>query len=463
MRKCPNCGKSVDEITNVCPYCGAELPAPYDGLVDDEYEGEETGEGVSMLPPGGAEELMAALGVGKPGEEGTVQPEELTILSGAALYLEDTVLDPGSLILGRGRIVAIIDGALPDLQNGVQFYDLSGMILSAGFIDVHMHGMMGIDTNKATVEDFKRLSAEAAKHGTTALVPTTLACPPEELRRVLQNLRDANTQGTPGARLLGVHMESNFISTNFKGAQPPNSIFPPEDKRAWEITPIIDEFADEVLIVTVAPEEPGTLELIPWLVEHGIIASLGHSAATYEQAIAGFDAGATHVTHLFNAMAPLHHRNPGLVGAALERDDVFVEMVSDGIHIHPAVMSVIISAKGSERVMPVSDSLEGAGLDEAEFYLGGQHVTQKAGIARLDSGTIAGSTTTMDKILRLLVERLNWDLGEALLMCSTTPADGLEMQTLGHITPGAFADLVVLDENLQVRMTFVDGKVVYQA
>ena len=236
--------------------------------------------------------------------------EELTILAGATIYLDETVLDPGTLVMARGRIITVIDGKLPDKQNGSHYYDLSGMILSAGFIDIHIHGMMGVDTNKASVENFQQLSAEAAKHGLTALVPTTVACSPVELRRVLENLRTANAQGVPGARLLGVHLESNFISMDFKGAQPPDAIFSPNDTRAWEITPLLDEYADEVLIVTLAPETSGALELIPWLTERGIIASLGHSAATYDQAVAGFAAGAMHATHLFNAMAPFHHATP---------------------------------------------------------------------------------------------------------------------------------------------------------
>ncbi len=179
--------------------------------------------------------------------------------------------------------------------------------------------------------------------------------------------------------------------------------------------------------------------------------------------MAAFDAGATHATHLFNAMAPLHHRNPGLVGAALDNDRIFTEVVCDGVHVHPAVISTVITAKGADRFVPISDGLQGAGMREGEFFLGGQHVTVRDGVARLDSGTIAGSITTMDAILRFLVERVGWNLGEALLMCATTPAEALDMQSIGHIAPNAYADLVVLDRELNVRMTFVNGRVVYKA
>lgn len=350
-----------------------------------------------------------------------------------------------------------------DPENGATFIDLTGKHLTPGFIEIHIHGMMGIDTNQTDADGFLRISAAAAKRGITALTPTTVACPAEELERILRNLKAARERGFPGARLLGLHMESNFISMEFKGAQPPDCIFPPTDDRANDIVRLIADYNNEIRIVTIAPELPGALDMIAWLVEHNIIASLGHSAANYEQAVAGIAAGARHATHLFNAMGPLHHRNPNLVGAALECDDVYTELVCDGVHIHPAVISTVISAKGAERFVPVSDALQGAGLPEGgEFFLGGQHVTVGNGVARLDSGTIAGSITTMDGIVRLLVNTVGWDMSEALYMAATTPANALGLDMLGRIAQGAMADLVVLNDELEVEMTLVGGNVVYQ-
>jgi N-acetylglucosamine-6-phosphate deacetylase len=298
--------------------------------------------------------------------------------------------------------------------------------------------------------------------GITALVPTTAACPADDLRRVLENVQQAHAEGEPGARLLGVHLESNFINPQYKGSQPLENIFTPADPQAEAVKALLDEYQDVVAIVTLAPELPGALELIPWLRARNIVVSLGHSAATYEQAIAAIHAGATRATHLFNAMSPLHHRNPGLVGAALERDEVFTEVVSDGVHLHPALISLIISAKGAERVVPVSDALAGAGTTAGEFTFGGKRVTVRDGVARLDDGTIAGSIVTMDQIVRLYVEQIGWDLGETLSMVSATPAMNLGFERLGRIAQGMFADLVVLDQHLDVAMTMVSGKVVYQ-
>ena len=473
MRKCPACGAENDVVASICDACGAELPAPYETeeASREPEEGyfvssDEVDLGAASTPAmvdQSAETVLSAYGSAS-AIMAHFHPEQLTILSGATIYVNEEEISPATVIAAEGRIADVLRGAVPDPQNGAAYFDLTGQTLTPGFIEIHFHGLMGIDTNQASADDFLRMSAEAAKHGLTVMTPTTVACQAPELSRILENLGKARERGFPGANLLGLHLESNFISMEKRGAQPPDAIFTPNDPKAVDILQIIDEYQQDIRIVTLAPELPGALELIEWLRERNIVASLGHSSANYEQASAGFEAGATHATHLFNAMPPLHHREPGLVGAALERDDVFTEMVCDGVHIHPAVISTIITAKGAERFVPVSDSLEGAGLDEGgEFFLGGQHVTVQNGVARLDSGTIAGSIVTMDGVVRVLVERVGWALYEALQMCAATPADALGLGVVGHLAPGAVANLTVLDTSLRVRMTLVNGKVVYQA
>jgi len=474
MRKCPACGADNDVVASICDACGAELPAPYETkganrepeegyFVSSEDEvdpGADSGTATVNQP---AETTMSAYGMAA-ASMARFTPEQLTILSGATIYVDGTEITPSTVITAEGRILDVLRGVVPDPGNGAAYHDLTGQTLTPGFIEIHFHGLMGIDTNQASTDDFLRMSAEAAKHGLTVMLPTTVACSAAELRRILDNLAGARERGFPGAQLLGLHLESNFISMEKKGAQPPDAIFSPNDPPAGEILDLIDNYQDYIRVITLAPEVPGVLELIPWLSERNIISSLGHSSASYEQAVAGFVAGATHATHLFNAMPPLHHREPGLVGAALENDDVFTEMVCDGIHVHPAVISTAITAKGAERFVPVSDSLQGAGLGEGEeFYLGGQHVTVRNGVARLDSGTIAGSIVTMDGVVRVLVERVGWDIAEALQMCAATPAAALGLDVIGHLAPGAVANLTVLDADLQVRMTMVSGKIVYQA
>lgn len=466
MMKCTRCGVRAQVGEYICERCGAELPDPTEvALREQAQAAEQAASGASSTTTQVSEANRSALlgAVERLQVASTeIPPQQLTILAGAEIFLEDGIVHPGTVYLANGRIVAVAEGKADDPQNGATYIDLAGMLLNPGFIDLHIHGMMGLDTNQATAEDFQRISLEAAKRGMTSLTPTTVACSPGELSTVLTNLRAAKQAGLPGARLLGLHLESNFISPQFKGAQPADSLFTPNDERGWHVRQLLDEHADDVSIITVAPEIPGVLDFIPWLRERNIIASIGHSAATYEQALEAIDAGATHATHLFNAMAPLHHRNPGIIGACLERDEVFVEMVCDGVHVHPAIIAMVIAAKCADRFVPVSDALQGAGMVSGEFLLGGQHVSVHDGVAWLDNGTIAGSITTMDRIVGYLVEHVGWDLSEALYMVSTTPANALGLNDIGRIAPDARADLVVLDQALQVVMTFVDGKLVYQ-
>lgn len=465
MKICPTCGSEYDVTDAICPSCGVELPAPYETIADNEEYDETLFAAVDEEAPAessGEGNLFSDSNLWQIAGQQQIDPKFITIISGAEVVMEEEIIPCASVLIGMGRILHIEPEAISDPENGATFIDGSDKILTPGLIDVHVHGMMGIDTNQASVADFRRLSTEAAKFGVTSLLPTTVACSAGELSVVLQNLHDAKAGGLPGARLLGAHLESNFISMQYKGAQPQQQIISPNDTDAWAIRKLIDDYADDITIITVAPEVDGVLEFIPWLIERNIIVSLGHSAADYDEAMAAIDAGATQCTHLFNAMSPLLHRKPGLIGAALERDEVFTEIICDGIHIHPSVLTTVFRAKCADRVMCISDGLQGAGMEAGEFFLGGQHVTVRDGVAWLDSGTIAGSITTMGGIVKLLVLEHGWDLHEALLMTSTTQANSLGLKSLGRIQLQASADLVLFDQNLQVERTFVAGKEVYR-
>ena len=216
-----------------------------------------------------------------------------------------------------------------------------------------------------------------------------------------------------------------------------------------------------IVVECVAPELDGALDLIRDLAGHGHHVSLGHSGATYEEALAGIAAGARQATHLFNRMTPLTHRAPGLAGAVLDHPDVTVEVVCDGVHVHPAAVRVAIAAKGDARVMAITDGTAGSGLPSGSVTsLGGRRITVKD-VAYLDDGTIAGSVLTMDQAFRLLVRTAGVDLMSAARLCATTPARVLQLQGLGVITPGAIADLVVLDEGLRVVETYIAGRLVW--
>jgi N-acetylglucosamine-6-phosphate deacetylase len=285
---------------------------------------------------------------------------------------------------------------------------------------------------------------------------------------MLEDVRLARLNRPPdAARVLPAHLESNFINPEFKGAQPLECLRLPSSDRDGEFSgrAIIDTIAAaraEVGIVTLAPELAGAMDLIRQLVSHGHRVSLGHSGATYEQAIAAIDAGARHATHLFNRMTPISHRAPGLTGAALERFEITAEVICDGVHVHPSVVRLAVAAKSPNGVMAITDGTAGAGLPRgSRAALGGRIITV-GDAAYLEDGTIAGSVLTMDRAFETLVRRARMTLVEAAIMCSTTPARALKLDGFGMVKAGATADLTVLDADLRVRCTFVGGQQVWE-
>ncbi|HEY3884880.1 MAG TPA: amidohydrolase family protein, partial [Vicinamibacterales bacterium] len=313
------------------------------------------------------------------------------------------------------------------------------------------------------------------------------------LRQMLTAVRAARTSRPPaGARVLPAHLESNFISRDYNGAQPLACLrVPPhhserrerrlapfagkrasrlmtgsgEDEAAWSGDDILREIADarpDVGIVTVAPELDGAIALIRDLVSNGHRVSLGHSGATYEQALAAIRAGATQATHLFNRMPPVAHRAPGLAGAALESDEITAEIICDGIHVHPAMIRVALAAKRAERIMAITDGTAGSGLTPgSEATLGGRRIHVRDA-AYLDDGTIAGSVLTMDRAFAKLAAHAAVSFTDAATVCSTTPARTLGLQGFGVIAQGAAADLVVLDRDLRVVQTWIAGALAYE-
>jgi N-acetylglucosamine-6-phosphate deacetylase len=394
-------------------------------------------------------------------------------LSGADLVLPDRVVAGGTLVIDGERIVDV-DAGGGDLQ-----FNLQDHYIVPGFIDVHVHGVEGTDTLDGG-SAIATMAERLPKYGVTAFCPTSIACDPPSLRKMLAGVRLARTTRPPGgARVLPAHLESNFINPDYKGAQPasclrqpPKGVRPGSDPFAGsaqagpfsgdEILAEIAAARPDVGIITVAPELDGALELIADLVAHGHHVSLGHSGATYEEAHAGIRAGARQATHLFNRMPPLGHRVPGLAGAVLESDEVFAELICDAVHVHPAMMRMALAAKRPERIMAITDGTSGSGLPKGSTAtLGGYRITLRDA-AYLDDGTIAGSTLTMDRAFAKLVSAAGLSLSDAATVCSTTPARALGLQGLGVIAPGAIADLAVLDRDLRVVQTWVAGTLAWQ-
>jgi N-acetylglucosamine-6-phosphate deacetylase len=407
-------------------------------------------------------------------------------LAGADLVLPGRILGGGLLVVDGERITEIVDfpsGATLSADGGgdvtLRFPD---HYVVPGFIDMHVHGIEGTDTLDGG-DAIAQIAGKLPRYGVTAFCPTSIACDPVALRAMLAGVRRARTTRSPGgARVLPAHLESNFINPQYKGAQPATclrlppsrigsgsdtgqtGVRPASDTDPWTGEDILDEIAaarPDVGIVTVAPEIDGVLELIGDLAAHGHRVSLGHSGASYEQALQAIRAGARHATHLFNRMTAITHRAPGLAGAVLESDEVIAELVCDGVHVHPAMMRVALAAKRPEQIVAITDGTAGSGLAPgATARLGGRTI-RVGDAAYLEDGTIAGSTSTMDRAFATLTSAVGLSLADAAVVCATTPARALGLQGFGVLAPGAVADFVVLDRDLRVVQTWIAGTLAY--
>ena len=407
----------------------------------------------------------------------------MIVLSGADLVLPGGVQSGGTLVIDGDRIVDITAASDPARSPR----SLGGHLIVPGFIDVHVHGVEGVDTLDGA-DAVNSLSQLLPKFGVTAFCPTTVACGPDTLRQVLQSVDDLRQAVDSGARVLPAHLESNFINSDYRGAQPLGCLRTPlgamgatsaigaggaggamsaggaEDFDACDIVAEIDRAGDSVGIVTLAPELDGALDLIRHLVSGGRIVSLGHSGATLEQGRAAIAAGARHATHLFNRMPPLNHREPGLVGAVLESEQLAAEVICDGVHVHPHMVRTSIALKGASRVMAITDAVAAAGLASgSKAQLGGREIHVRNSAAYLADGTLAGSVSTMDRVFRFLVRDVGLSLSDAAQLCSATPASELKLKDLGTIARGAIADLVVLDRDFNVKQTYVAGRLVFSS
>jgi N-acetylglucosamine-6-phosphate deacetylase len=391
----------------------------------------------------------------------------MIVLSGGDIVLPDRILTSASLIVDGDRITAIETTHRTPPAGSV--IDARDSFIVPGFVDVHVHGVEGhdsLDSAGAIAEIATRLP----RYGVTAFCPTTVACAPEALDAVLDQVARARvSRGTGAARVLPAHLESNFINPDYNGAQPKACLRLPNDDRqegnfsGRDILNVVQLRAADVGIVTVAPEVEGVLELIPAFVRTGQRVSLGHSGADFERSVAAIDAGARHATHLFNRMTPITHRAPGLAGAVLSHQAVTAELICDGFHVHPAMCRLAIAAKSVDGVMAITDGTAGSGLSAGSLTrLGGRTIRVSDQAALLEDGTLAGSTLTMDRAFRNIVTMFDMSITEAAMMCSTTPARAMGLTRFGVITEGNIADLVVLDRAFRVRRTFIAGETVYE-
>ncbi|HUQ89654.1 MAG TPA: N-acetylglucosamine-6-phosphate deacetylase [Vicinamibacterales bacterium] len=387
-------------------------------------------------------------------------------LSGADLVVPDRVVRGGSIVIDKGRIAAIESRAI-DASAGLTVVDLSNHTIVPGFVDVHIHGVEGIDVldgPNAVDEVAKRLP----KYGVTAFCPTSVACTPTRLTTLLNSVaRALSSPANAAARVLPAHLESNFINPEWNGAQPihclrtykPQGRRPEGDFAGHEILQAIVSNRQSVGIVTLAPEISGGLDLVRDLVMAGHRVSLGHTGATYDEARDAIALGAHHATHLFNRMSSLTSRSPGVVGAVLESDAVCAEIICDGHHVHPSLVAVAIRVKSASRMIAITDATAAAGLPAgSRANLGDQTIIAGEKTAVLEDGTLAGSILTMDAAFRMLVKRIGLSLPDAARMCATTPAAAMKQADIGSLAVGKWADLAVLDHDLRIVGTYVAGE-----
>ena len=401
----------------------------------------------------------------------------MIVLSGADVVLADRVLSPATIVIEDDTIVDVEAGARAPMD-GALHVALDGHVIVPGFIDVHVHGAAGHDVLDGPGA-VRAVAERLPRWGVTAFCPTTVACAPASLTALFDDIAAIRTGGhVTGARVLPAHLESNFINPDYRGAQPVACLRKaPANPAVWltthtdsqagdsysaeDLLSVIGAHRSDIGIVTMASELEGGLELLRALCAAGIRVSLGHSGASYEEAVAAIDAGARHATHLFNRMRPMTSRDPGLTGAVLASGEIAAELICDGVHVHPAAMRVAIAAKRPERIMAITDGTAGSGLPRgASATLGGYPITV-GDTALLADGTIAGSVLTMDRAFAALVSTVGVSLVDGAAMCATTPARELGLQGLGVIAPGSKADLAVLDRNFTVRQTWLGGVMVF--
>lgn len=376
-----------------------------------------------------------------------------TVLRNARILTADGFRDDLALVIEAGRITALVSDAAPQLGSAAEQVDLGGGWLLPGFIDAQVNGGGGVlFNNTPDVESLRTLAAAHRRFGTTALLPTLISDDVQVMRKAIDATRQAIADGVPG--VIGIHLEGPYIAPARKGTHDANKFRVPD---ADEIA-MAASLENGVTLLTLAPERV-PLDSIRALVERGVVVAAGHTAATYEEARAGLEAGIRGFTHLYNAMSPLTGREPGAVGAALEDRGSWVGIIADGVHVHPASLRVALATKPQGKVMLVTDAMPPVGADSPSYELYGEVITAVDGVVRNAAGSLAGSALDMATAVRNAVNLLDLSLEEAARMASRYPAQFLNVDDrLGEIAEGYQADLVLLDDALQVRATWIAGE-----
>ncbi|MBW9170436.1 N-acetylglucosamine-6-phosphate deacetylase [Clostridium estertheticum] len=367
-----------------------------------------------------------------------------------------------SVIVFDLKIIGIIDNDnfhqyKEECREKINVIDAKGRFVSPGFIDIHIHGSGGYDTMDATKKALEIIGTTIAENGVTGYLPTTMTMEASSIYKALDVVREEMGIETRGAKILGVHVEGPFINEKYKGAQKANNIVKPDYD-------IIKDYLDIIKIITLAPEKDIDHSFIKKVKANSkITLSIGHSDASFEEAMKAIDDGISHATHIFNAMTPFNHRKPGIVGAIFT-SDISCELIADLIHVHPAIFNILINLVHTDRMVLITDSMRAGCIKSGISELGGQKVIVKNGAARLEDGTLAGSVLTLNKAILNMLRNSNLEIYDVVAMATINPAKVINMDNKkGSLEIGYDADIAIFNDDIDVSFTIVEGKIVYEA
>ncbi|MFQ6067194.1 MAG: N-acetylglucosamine-6-phosphate deacetylase [bacterium] len=406
-------------------------------------------------------------------------PEKKTLIfKNARVITPLRVIDNGVLIVDEGKISSV--GTVDEIKipKNVKVIDVTGKYLAPGFIDIHLHGGGGADTMDATDEAMEKISVAHARGGTTSIVPTTTSAPMDDTIKAVKVIELIMKRRLPGAQILGAHIEGPYFSMEQRGAQNPDYLKNPKPEEYLEL---LDKY-DCILRISAAPELEGGLKLGQELKKRGIVASIAHTNATYQDVLAALEAGYTHVTHMYSGMSGLKrinaYRISGVIESTLLLNELTTEIIADGHHLPPSLMKLIIKAKGLDKVSLITDAMSATGLGPGKYPVGGLDAVVEANVAEefevteekenyvaklLSRDSFAGSVATMDRCVRNMVRLVGLSIQDAVKMATINPAKVIGVdEKKGSLTEGKDANMVTLDEDLNVTMTIVGGTVVYR-
>lgn len=380
-------------------------------------------------------------------------------ITASSLFTPTEQIDEPIVFVEDGVIAEITSKTLREIPRNCRVAEYANAVLAPGFIDIHVHGAAGHDVMEPSPDAMPCIEKFLGKHGVSSYLPTTVTASVENTIAALHRLADAieHAEDLPPkpsrARPAGIHLEGPFISHARSGVHPLQDLIPPSIEtfeRFWEAS------RGHIRVITIAPELEGAIEFIQLAASRGICASLGHSDADYDTAYAAVDAGARHATHLFNAMRPLNHRDPGIVGEALTDPRISVEIIADKIHLAPSIVKLTVAAKGKNNVILITDGTAATGMPDGRYRLGNFEFDVKDGVC-LSDGKLAGSTLTMDRALRNAMQFAELSLQEAAILATLNPGRVLAFPGAGKLTEGAKADMVVLSRSGELQKTIIGG------